>query len=149
MKIFVLDRKTWLPAPRPDVFAFFADAANLERLTPPTLHFQILTPSPIAMSPGSRIDYRLRVHGVPVRWQSEITRFEPPAVFVDEARRGPYRLWLHQHLFEERDGGTAVRDYVRWAVPFPWLGPLRRWVERDLAAIFDHRAGVLRTIFPE
>jgi ligand-binding SRPBCC domain-containing protein len=142
VKIFVLDRRLWLPAPPARVFEFFVDAANLERLTPPALRFEMLTPGPLVLALGSRLEFRLRVHGLPLSWQSEITRLEPPALFVDEQPRGPYRLWLHQHLFEPRDGGTAVRDYVRWSVPLASV--LRPWVERDLARIFDYRAEVLR-----
>src|SRR3954468_23005074 len=99
-----------LPRPVTEVFMFFAEPGNLETLTPPWLRFHILTPQPILMRAGARIDYRLRVHGLPVRWQSEITAWEPPVRFVDEQRRGPYRVWVHEHTFEEGDGGTEVRD---------------------------------------
>ena len=98
----------WLPRPLGEVFSFFADAGNLELLTPPQLNFNILTPRPLEMRVGLLIDYRLRVRGIPLRWQSEITAWEPPPRFVDEERLGPYRLWQHEHLFEERDGGTVA-----------------------------------------
>ncbi|MGB9275140.1 MAG: SRPBCC family protein [Terrimicrobiaceae bacterium] len=97
----------WLPRPLGEVFSFFADAGNLELLTPPQLNFHILTPCPLEMRVGLLIEYRLRVRGIPLRWQSEITAWEPPHRFVDEERRGPYRLWQHEHLFEERDGGRS------------------------------------------
>ena len=111
----------WLPRPRPEVFAFFADAHNLEYITPAFLHFQVLTSDRIEMRPGTLIDYRLRLRGVPLRWQSEITAWEPPRRFIDVQRRGPYRLWHHTHTFEEQDGGTMVRDEVIYRLPGPPL----------------------------
>lgn len=146
MRIFELDTELWLPRPRAEVFPFFADAANLERITPPWLHFEITSKTPVEMRPGAKIDYRLRVHGVPVRWKSEITAWEPPYLFVDEQRRGPYRLWHHTHTFEEKDGGTLCRDRVRYAVPF---GRLANWlmVRRDVEQIFAFRAEALKRIF--
>src|SRR5215210_6454688 len=104
-------RELWLARPRDEVFRFFSDAANLDALTPPWLHFEVLTPD-VVLRPGARIDYRLRLYGVPFRWQSEITRWEPPTLFVDEQRRGPYRRWIHTHTFSDERGGTLVRDAV-------------------------------------
>jgi ligand-binding SRPBCC domain-containing protein len=143
VKIFVLDRSLRLPAPRPAVFAFFSGVANLRRLTPPELEVRFAGPPPREITAGARFAFRLTMYGgvVSLTWSSEITRFEPPRLFVDRMRRGPYRLWLHQHVFEEVDGGTRVRDYVRWAVPLPWL--LASKVARDLERIFDYRARVL------
>jgi ligand-binding SRPBCC domain-containing protein len=130
----------WLPRPRDEVFEFFSNAANLEALTPPWLNFEILTPA-IALRPGVRIDYRLRLYGFPFRWQSEITRWEPPELFVDEQRRGPYRRWAHTHSFAERDGGTLVLDSVDFDVPFGWV---TRWfVMRDVRRIFAFRTEAL------
>jgi ligand-binding SRPBCC domain-containing protein len=131
-----------LPRPRPEVFAFFGDAGNLEVLTPPWLHFQILTPMPIAMHEGTILDYRIRLHGIPVRWKTEITAWEPPFRFVDEQRRGPYRLWIHEHSFEEVEGGTVVTDHVRYRVPGGALVN-RLLVARDLRAIFSFRSEAL------
>jgi ligand-binding SRPBCC domain-containing protein len=133
-----LHRSTFVARPRSEVFEFFSDPGNLELLTPPWLRFRILSPRPMEMRPGLRIDYRIRLHGLPLRWRSEITVWEPPARFVDEQLRGPYRRWIHEHRFVERDGGTEVVDLVRYAVPGG------RWVERflvapDLLRIFDHR----------
>jgi ligand-binding SRPBCC domain-containing protein len=131
-----------LPRPRPEVFAYFGDAGNLEALTPPWLHFRILTQMPVAMGAGAVLDYRLRLHGIPVGWRTEITAWEPPFRFVDEQRRGPYRLWVHEHTFEEIPGGTRVADRVRYRIPG---GPLvhRLLVARDLRAIFTFRSGML------
>ena len=137
----------WLPRPRAEVFPFFGDAANLEAITPPWLRFEILTPRPIAMAPGTLIDYRLRVHGIPLRWQTEIMVWEPPFCFLDEQRRGPYRLWRHWHTFEEKDGGTLCRDRVEYRVPG---GALMNWlfVRHDVARIFRHRQQKLAELFP-
>ena len=141
VRIRTLIQEQWLPAARDKVFAFFADAANLDAITPPWMHFYVLTPRPIAMACGTLIDYKLRVHGLPIRWQSEITVWEPPHRFVDVQRRGPYRRWVHEHCFEERDGGTLIRDNVEYAVP-GWLleSLVNCWlVAPDLRKIFAHR----------
>ena len=111
----------WLPRPRPEVFAFFADARNLERITPAFLNFHVLSAGPIEMRAGARIDYRLRLRGVPLLWRSDITVWEPPHHFVDEQRRGPYRQWTHTHTFEDEAGGTMVRDHVLYRLPGPDL----------------------------
>ncbi len=146
MTIWELRAHLRLPRPRPEVFAFFADAANLEALTPPWLGFHIVTPQPIELRTGALIEYRLRVHGLPLRWTTEITAWEPPVRFVDEQLRGPYRLWLHEHTFEDAPGGTFVRDRVRYRPPF---GRLANWlvVERDVRTIFRHRSETLLRLF--
>ena len=139
-----LTTELWLPRPREEIFQFFSDAANLEALTPPWLHFEILTPT-VVLRPGVRIDYRLRLYGVPLQWQSEISRWEPPDCFVDEQRRGPYRRWIHTHTFAEERGGTRVGDAVDFEVPF---GRLAGWfVMRDVRRIFAFRAQALRERF--
>ena len=138
MKIFELETSLWLPKPLDEVFPFFSDAHNLEVLTPPWLHFEVLTPAPISLALGTTIDYRLRLRGLPIRWQSEITAWEPPHRFVDEQRRGPYRLWVHEHRFREQDGQTLAEDYVRYAVTGGALVN-RLFVARDMAKIFEYR----------
>ncbi|MCC7343829.1 MAG: SRPBCC family protein [Deltaproteobacteria bacterium] len=146
MKTFLLKSSLWLPTPRAELFPFFADPGNLQRLTPPWLHFKILKSSTPEIRQGTVIDYRLRVHGLPLRWRSEISAWEPPFRFVDEQRRGPYRRWIHQHLFTERDGGTQVDDLVEYAV----LGGAlvnRLLVRRDLDSIFAYRCRMLQEIF--
>jgi ligand-binding SRPBCC domain-containing protein len=136
---FCLTREQYLPLQRDRVFAFFADARNLELLTPRWLKFEVLTPGTVEMRPGTLIDYRLRLRGIPLRWQSEIAVWDPPHRFVDVQRRGPYRMWVHTHTFEERGSGTLVRDEVTYAVsggrPVNYL-----FVAPDLARIFDYRA---------
>lgn len=143
---------TWqrLPRPQPEVFAFFADARNLERITPAFLDFHVLTGSPIEMRAGALIDYRLRLRGVPLRWQSEITVWDPPHRFADVQRRGPYRQWDHTHTFEEDEGGTIVRDRVLYRLRGP--DPLTRIVNAVLVApdtrrIFSFRHAALEECF--
>ena len=144
--LFTLEAELWLPRPREKVFPFFADACNLETITPPWLRFEVLTPPPLEVRAGLRIDHRLRVRGLPLRWQSEITVWQPPALFVDEQRRGPYRVWIHEHTFEERDGGTLARDMVRYAVFGGWLVNTL-FVRRDVEKIFRFRQKKLRALF--
>ncbi|MCS6852088.1 MAG: SRPBCC family protein [Gemmataceae bacterium] len=149
MRLRTLEREIWLPRPIDEVFAFFSDAFNLNRLTPPWLRFEVLTPPPIVMRPGTRIDYRLRLHGLPIRWQTLITRWEPPSLFVDEQVRGPYRRWVHHHRFTPCDGGTVARDHVEYAVPGGPFEPLihRFLVFPDLEAIFAYRHHQLLALF--
>ncbi|OYW19266.1 MAG: CDP-paratose 2-epimerase [Planctomycetales bacterium 12-60-4] len=136
---YQLKTEQWLPRPRSEVFAFFADAFNLESITPPWLNFHVVTPRPIAMSAGTLIEYRLRLHGIPLWWRTEISRWEPPFSFVDQQLRGPYRLWHHLHTFAERDDGTLCTDVVDYAF---FGGPLVHslLVKRDLEAIFHFRS---------
>jgi ligand-binding SRPBCC domain-containing protein len=135
----------WLPASRDEVFRFFSDTANLQAITPPWLHFTVMTPRPIRIREGSRIDYRLRLHGLPLRWQSEITVWDPPARFVDEQRRGPYRRWTHTHAFVAEGDGTRIHDFVEFDVPFPRVSAW--FVRRDLRKIFAYRRRVLAGVF--
>ena len=146
MKTFTLTNELWLPHQPQDVFPFFADAFNLERLTPPSLGFRVLTPPPIEMKVGTLIDYRVRLRGVPMRWQSEITAWEPPHRFADEQRRGPYRLWIHEHTFTSQDGGTMAKDTVRYAVPGGAIVQ-RLFVASELKRIFNYRNGALKDYF--
>ena len=139
-------RELWLPLPPRELFPFFANASNLDAITPPWLHFHIVTPEPIEMRAGTVIDYRLRVRGLPLRWRTLIREWQPPLRFVDEQIRGPYRLWIHEHTFEALDHGTLIRDHVRYAVPFDWL--VHRWLVRpDVEKIFQFRAQALRRRF--
>jgi ligand-binding SRPBCC domain-containing protein len=142
-----LQSECLIPRSIEEVFAFFSDAGNLERLTPPWLNFNILTPLPIDMREGRLIDYKLRIRGVPIRWQSEITVWEPSYSFADESRRGPYKYWRHQHWFESCPGGTRVVDDVHYGVPG---GAIVHWlvVKRDVQKIFEYRLRTLQEIFP-
>src|ERR671927_1072647 len=139
--IHVFRREQWLDASPAVVFPFFADARNLEAITPPLLRFRLLTPDPISMGVGTFLQYALRLHGVPVRWDTLIQEWDPPRRFVDVQVRGPYRLWHHTHELMAVDGGTLMRDTVRYAVGFGVFGEVvrRTVVRRDLEAIFDFR----------
>lgn len=135
---FLLRTATRLPAAVSDVFAFFADPFRLQDITPPWLDFRVLTPPPIAMRSGTLIDYRLRLHGWPIRWRTEIVAWDPPLRFIDVQLRGPYRLWHHEHVFVPIEGGTRVDDLVRYRVPGGRLVE-RLCVRRDLVRIFEYR----------
>ncbi len=143
--IFNFTCELWVPRPVDDVFSFFADASNLQTITPDWLDFKILSPTPIPMRAGTLIDYKLRVHGVPVRWQTEITHWQPPHRFVDEQKRGPYRLWIHEHFFSSQNGGTLCRDHVRYSVPGGKLVNFL-FVRRDVEKIFAHRSDKLKAL---
>lgn len=138
-----------IPRPRTEVFAFFADARNLERLTPPFLRFQILTSGEIEVKPGTLIDYRPHLYGVPMKWRTEIERFEPEDRFVDVQLKGPYALWRHTHEFRDVPGGTEVSDHVEYALPLGPLGSVAHalLVRRSLQRIFDFRQRVLTEVF--
>jgi ligand-binding SRPBCC domain-containing protein len=138
MKIRQFESELWLPRRREEAFAFFADPANLEAITPPWLQFHTVTQGPIEMRAGTLIDYQLRVRGFPVRWRTRITAWEPPVRFVDEQLHGPYRLWVHEHRFEPHNGGTLMRDHIRYAVPFDFCVH-KLFVRRDIANIFAYR----------
>ncbi len=144
-KTYRLTTEQWLDRPLAYVFAFFTDAFNLERITPPWLRFKVLTPPPLAMYVGMRIDYRMHIHGVPITWQSEITDWDPPYRFVDQQRRGPYKQWIHEHVFIARGRRTLVRDRVDYRVPGPALVN-RILVSPDLRKIFAYRHERLREL---
>jgi ligand-binding SRPBCC domain-containing protein len=136
----------WFPRPRSEIFAFFAQAENLERVTPPWLRFSIATPTPIEMRVGTVIEYRIKVLALTMGWRSEILEWEPPHQFVDNQIKGPYRRWHHRHLFEERDGGTLTRDVVDYCVPGGRLIHALL-VRRDVERIFGYRQQVLGELF--
>ncbi|MDQ3849386.1 MAG: SRPBCC family protein [Actinomycetota bacterium] len=152
MGVHILQREQRLPGAPAEVFAFFADARNLEAITPPWLGFRVLTPEPIAMRAGTRIRYELRVRRVPISWLTEIRLWEPPHRFLDAQLRGPYALWEHTHSFSPAgDGATIMRDVVRYALALGPLGALahRLVVRRDLEAIFDFRAQTVSALLAE
>ncbi len=134
--------------PLQQVFSFFSDAMQLERITPPWLHFSVLTPRPIEMQAGALLDYRLYLHGIPIKWRTEISVWEPPFRFVDQQVRGPYKRWYHEHTFFEVDGKTIVRDNVHY---IPRGGRLLHalFVRPDLEKIFKFRQDTLAKIFEE
>lgn len=146
MKTFLFESQRTLERPITEVFEFFSNAHNLAEITPPELHLEILTPAPIEMFAGTLIDYRLKLHGIPLRWQTEITEWNPPHFFLDEQRRGPYRLWRHTHTFNETEDGVVVGDSVEYAV---WGNGVvdKFFVRPDIEKIFAYRSEQLDEIF--
>jgi ligand-binding SRPBCC domain-containing protein len=146
--VYTLQRDFIVRKPIAAVFKFFSRAGNLEEITPPWLHFRILTPKPIHLRQGATLAYRLRIRGFPVHWLTEIESWNPPFEFVDVQMRGPYQQWRHTHRFAETGGGTRIEDIVNYALPF---GPLGRIVNKlqvadDLSAIFDYREQRVRAL---
>ena len=141
----VLEADQWVPTALDDTFEFFADAANLEAITPPFLHFHILTPLPMEMCEGALIAYSMRLNGLPVRWLTRIEEYAPGVRFVDRQVRGPYRRWIHTHTFEAERDGTRVRDRIEYELPWePLSTPLHRlYVRPTLDRIFEHRRHVI------
>ncbi len=142
-----LETATVLPRAVDEVFAFFANAENLERITPPELAFKILTSTPIDIREGTIIDYRLRLFGVPFHWRTRIVQWQPSDQFIDEQIRGPYRSWRHLHTFVEHENGTRMTDRVEYRLPFHAAGSLALpLVRRQLDRIFSYRAGTIRQL---
>ena len=150
MKEFLLERSVVVEKSLEEVYAFFSDPANLQELTPPWIDFRIMGSSTLDVEVGTTIDYKLKVRGLPIRWRSLISEWDPPRSFVDEQLKGPYKMWHHTHTFEEVEGGVKVGDRVRYAVPGGWL--FERLVERlfvgpDVRKIFDYRMKRLAEVF--
>jgi ligand-binding SRPBCC domain-containing protein len=137
----ILKRSLTIQLPRERVFEFFADAGNLERITPPQLNFHIITPQPVDMGAGALIDYRLRLRGLPLQWRTEISVWEPPFRFVDRQLSGPYKQWVHTHTFTELGPSeTLIEDEVRYRLPLEPFGDAGHFiVRRELEKIFDFR----------
>jgi ligand-binding SRPBCC domain-containing protein len=136
-----------LPVKREEVFAFFADAENLARITPRELGFRIHTAVPITMAPGTVIDYTLRLWGLPLKWRTRIAQWNPPNMFVDEQLSGPYTSWVHTHRFVDVPGGTRIDDQVVYALPLGILGRMAAPVVRSqIRRIFRFRQEQVRKI---
>ena len=144
---WLLEASCYLDYPIEEVFAFFQDAHNLQVLTPEFLRFEVLTPKPIDMKTGALIDYRIRLRGIPLKWRTEITDWNPPHGFVDQQLRGPYRQWHHTHEFVAKDGGTVCTDRVRYKV-FGGALIQRLFVRKDVDKIFRYRTEKMAEIFP-
>lgn len=149
--MFVLERETFVPAARAEVFAFFSDPHNLARITPPSLGFEVVEAPPAPLRAGVQIRYRIRVLGLPLRWTSLISEWREGTYFVDEQLRGPYKRWRHEHTLRDIDGGVMMSDRVEYELPFGVFGALFGgwWVRRDLDRIFAFRASAIREIFPD
>jgi ligand-binding SRPBCC domain-containing protein len=146
MKTYRFKTRLLLPVPRARLFEFFAEPGNLERITPPWLRFEMITSPTAAIKSGTLLDYRLRLRGIPMRWQSEITVWEPPSRFIDRQTRGPYSLWVHEHTFTERDGVTVVGDNVEYGVPGGKIVQ-KFLVAPELERIFKYRHKILEALF--
>ena len=149
MKVYYLKRQQLIPRLLDEVFAFFKCPENLARLTPTHLGFNVLTPTPIEMKAGALIDYTIKVMGMPVRWTTLITAYDPPNMFVDQQLKGPYSFWHHTHTFSQTPDGTLITDEVRYVLPLGILGRLAHFlfVRRQLIRIFDFRAGSIENYF--
>ncbi|MGH7784707.1 MAG: SRPBCC family protein [Candidatus Binatia bacterium] len=151
MSEHVLTREMVINLPRPQVFDFFADAGNLERITPPELKFNIFTPLPVDLRDGALIEYRLSVHGFPINWRTEISLWDPPFEFIDRELKGPYKQWIHRHTFVEMDDNkTLIKDEVRYRLPVEPFGDLFHWcIRAKLDHIFDFRERAVREILED
>ena len=149
MKTFEISTKQYINKPLEVVFEFFSKPENLEMITPASLSFNILTPTPIKMGKGSLIDYTIRLFGIPIHWRTLISDYEPPFRFVDQQIKGPYTFWHHTHTFQSVDGGVEIIDKVKYSLPMGWLGTLVHsiWVRKDLEKIFEYRKTVIQDYF--
>ena len=145
----ILKREMTVELPRAEVFEFFSNAANLERITPAELNFQITTPHPIEMREGALIEYRLKLNGFPMNWKTLISKWDPPHEFVDEQLSGPYKQWIHRHTFTEIDANTTlIEDEVRYRLPLEPFGDIAKFfVVWQLDSIFDHRQKIVAEHF--
>ncbi|TDQ33445.1 SRPBCC family protein [Aureibacillus halotolerans] len=145
-----LRASTEIQAPIDEVFQFFSAAENLEKITPPSLRFQIVTPLPIEMKKDTLIDYKLRINGVPANWTTRIPVWQPPFKFVDEQLKGPYKTWVHEHTFEEVGDKTIMMDHVAYELPFFPLGEIAYpFVHRQVRSIFSYRKKTIQQWFGE
>jgi len=149
MKVFKLERKQYINLPIKTVFKFFSSPENLEQITPKTLRFKILSPSPIKMGPGALIDYTIRLFFIPVHWRTLISEYNPPFTFIDQQLKGPYSFWHHTHTFIEKDGGVEIIDSVRYSIPFGLIGRILNWlwIRKELERIFDYRFKAIENYF--
>ena len=148
----ILERRQIIERPLAEVFEFFADAGNLEKITPPELEFHIITTQPIDIKKGALIEYQLKLRGIPINWKTEITQWNPPYDFVDTALKSPYKQWIHLHTFEtgSSDSETIMKDLVRYRLPLEPVGDLAHWyVKKELKYIFDYRYQVSEKIFKD
>jgi len=146
---FTFHKKQIIRKPIEEVFSFFQQPENLSRITPSSLDFQMLTPSPIVMQENALLDYSIRLIGFRIRWTTLITKYEPPYSFVDVQLKGPYSYWHHTHRFIETDDGTEMIDEIRYVIPFGFLGKLLHalFIKKELDTIFKHRSEFIQKFF--
>ncbi len=150
MANFIYTAEQVVPASLNETFDFFSKAENLQKITPPLLNFHITTPLPIAMQKGTIIDYKLKIHGFPIKWKTLIELWEPGVRFIDFQVKGPYKLWRHLHEFKDlKNGTTLMNDRVEYALPFGPLGLLVHpiLVRPDIEKIFAYRKQVIDKTF--
>ena len=149
MSIHTLSSTTIIPRPLSEVFDFFSKAENLDKLTPTYLKFKIATPLPIKMEVGTLIDYQLKLHGIPFSWKTKITKWKPPFLFEDSQLQGPYKIWIHEHKFEEVNGVVHMHDYLQYESPGWFLEPVINalYVKKNVESIFNYREQALKEIF--
>ncbi|MEP7147846.1 MAG: SRPBCC family protein [Acidobacteriota bacterium] len=147
----ILKREITIDLPIATVFEFFSQASNLEKITPPDLGFNIVTPQPIEMRDGAIIEYRIKLHGFPMNWRTLISKWDPPNEFVDEQLSGPYKQWIHRHTFTALDENkTLIEDEVRYRLPFEPLGDVANFfVDRQLKYVFDFRGKAVANLMQE
>lgn len=144
MKEYLLEQSVWVPRLVSEVFPFFAAAENLGVITPPELGFRIDSELPIEMRAGALIEYTIRLHGLPMKWRTLISKWNPPYSFEDTQLTGPYAKWVHTHKFVEEWGGTKIEDRIVYALPFGIVGRIAHPVVRaQLKRIFTYRESVL------
>ena len=150
MKPHILIRETVLNGSIEEVFDFFSKAENLDKITPPILGFRIITPLPVEMKNGTLIDYKIKLNGIPFNWRTEITKWDPPHCFEDTQLKGPYKMWVHEHKFIERNNKTFMTDTVRYISPggaFEFI-PHNLIVKKKVNFIFDYRQKIFDELFP-
>ncbi|MDB4125794.1 SRPBCC family protein [Candidatus Marinimicrobia bacterium] len=150
MKTYKIEYNQFIDLPIEDVFNFFSKPENLSLITPPRMNFEIMTPQPLEMKEGQLVDYALTIaYVIKLRWRTLITKYESPHIFIDQQIKGPYSLWHHTHTFEEKDGGTIIKDSVVYAIPFGLLGRFVHaiYIKYDIQLIFKHRKKILTKIF--
>ena len=150
MKPHILIRETVLNGSIEEVFDFFSKAENLDKITPPILGFRIITPLPVEMKKGTLIDYKIKLNGIPFNWRTEITKWDPPHCFEDTQLKGPYKMWVHEHKFIERNNKTFMTDTVRYISPggaFEFI-PHNLIVKKKVNFIFDYRQKIFDELFP-
>ena len=148
MKLNEINSEQFINIKIQNVFDFFSKPENLQEITPKRLGFNIITPGPIEMEKGTVIDYYIKISYIPIRWRTIITNYNPPYKFVDQQIKGPYSFWHHTHTFSKLNGGTLIKDNIKYLVPFGIIGKIinKIWIKRDLENIFDYRKNKIKIL---